>query len=232
MISLPNLTLFAIDGGRGQELIRLALRDTLEQITPTRTLVFSCDLEFWRFHNFETVSIPKCSSAKEATKIMWYVIPSWISTPFMMHVEWDGWVIDASAWQPEFLDYDYIGAPWPWHPEGSNVGNGLGIRSLRLMEHLRLTHGVPEFKFPDREDDWICREARPKLEKSGFKFAPAALARAFSWERGPQPGPTFMFHGVFNWKSVLTPDQLIERLALITDYERSKVEWRELEEQL
>ena len=49
-------------------------------------------------------------------------------------------------WREEFLDYDYIGAPWPLPPEGDTttyrdrdgnicrVGNSAGIRSKRLMD--------------------------------------------------------------------------------------------------
>lgn len=229
MLEIPGLTLFVIDGGVGRPLIKLALRDTLNQIKPEATIIFSENPFDWEEPEWLECGfyrIRPCTSVREAMAVFWTTVPWNVNTEFMMHVEWDGWIVDASAWDPEFLSYDYIGAPWPWYSDGLDVGNGLGIRSTRLMRFL--SNHRTEFPIPVQEDDGICRVYRPKLEKKGFRWAPRELASRFSWERGPRPGPTFAFHGVFNWTSILTYDQLTERLALATDYERSKPEWPEL----
>ncbi len=223
MLNLPDVTLLVIHGGVATELLKLALIETLEQICPARVLIFTSAPREWDFLDFEVVEIPPCRSAREAMRFYWYLAPPMIKTKFMMHVEWDGWVLDSGRWRDEFLDYDYIGAPWPWYADAFKVGNGLGIRSTRLMKHL-----ASSFELPEREDHGICRVYRPQLEADGFTFAPLEVAEKFSWERGPRLGFTFMFHGVFNWPEVMSETALDYRIALADRYVKSKPEWKEL----
>jgi hypothetical protein len=226
VLSLPDVTLFVIDGGVALPLTRLALSDTLKQIKPAKVLIFSAQPEVWRQDGYDVLPIGRCRSAEEAMRVMWYKVPNPIETSHMLHVEWDGWVINAEMWRDEYLDYDYIGAPWPWYQDDHKVGNGLGVRSVRLMRFLR--DNPTRFPLPLREDEGICRVYRPALEQEGFRFAPLELATEFSWERGPCPGPTFAYHGCFNWPQVLDMGALMERLDLATEYERGKPEWWEM----
>ena len=119
-----------------------------------------------------------------------------IKTPFVLFVQWDGWIINKDSWNPNFLDYDYIGAVWPWHTEGKRVGNGgFSLRSRRLLE---LT-ASPEFVYQDlNEDDLICHLNRDFLESKGIRFAPEDIARTFSYERELSNIKTFGFHGEFH----------------------------------
>ena len=89
----------------------------------------------------------------------------YIKTDFVLMVQWDGWVINPNAWQDAFLDYDYIGAVWPWHPEGLRVGNGgFSLRSKKLLE---LT-ADPRFVYKNKnEDDLICHFNRDFLVSNG-----------------------------------------------------------------
>lgn len=125
-----------------------------------------------------------------------------VQTDHVLIVQWDGFITDANAWQDRFLDYDYIGARWPWHPTGSDVGNGgFSLRSRRLLEACT----SPGFqRIPGPEDDLICRHNRPYLEKfHGIRFAPAEVADRFAYERNEPQAPTFGFHGLFNlWRHV------------------------------
>jgi hypothetical protein len=118
-----------------------------------------------------------------------------IATPHALCVQWDGYVLDGRAWDPAFLDFDYIGAPWPHFGDGYNVGNGgFSLRSRRLLEACR---ELP-LDAPPLEDVIISRRCRPRLEQQGMRFAPEAIARRFSYERIRQSGDEFGFHGVFN----------------------------------
>lgn len=47
-----------------------------------------------------------------------------VQTDFMLVIQWDGYVLNANAWNPEWLKYDWIGAPWEWYTDGMQVGNG------------------------------------------------------------------------------------------------------------
>ena len=129
-----------------------------------------------------------------------------LATPFVLLVQWDGYIVDPRRWSEAFLEYDYIGAPWHWHGDVHDVGNGgFSLRSRRLME---LVAG-PDLPDPgdQPEDHYICRTLRPMLEtRHGIRFAPRALAERFAYECSHPDVPTFGFHGLYNmWRHV--PDQ-------------------------
>ena len=123
-----------------------------------------------------------------------------VTTPFVLIFQWDGFVLDPARWSDDFLEYDYIGAPWSEGatPPDQRVGNGgFSIRSRRLLEALR----DPELDYdPTRgEDQLICHTLRPVLEaRHGIRFAPLDIAQRFSFERDGPVDPTFGFHGHFN----------------------------------
>jgi hypothetical protein len=140
-------------------------------------------------------------------------LSSHVETPFALVVQWDGYVLDGSAWQGAFLDYDYIGAPWPQFDDGRTVGNGgFSLRSKRLLEACR---GLP-LGDNEPEDVLICRTARPELEsKYGLRFAPESLARRFGYERTPSQGNEFGFHGVFNMIRDMPPPEFATLLSTL-----------------
>ena len=125
----------------------------------------------------------------------------YISTPFALIVQWDGYIVDHRQWTDEFLDYDYVGALWHWSPDNLNVGNGgFSLRSRRLLELL----ASPDFPGPgdDPEDHHVCRTLRPTLEADhGIRFATREVAERFAYECSHPEGPTFGFHGLYNiWR--------------------------------
>jgi hypothetical protein len=129
-------------------------------------------------------------------------------------------------WNNKWLTYDYIGAPWGWHSDGLNVGNGgFSLRSRQLGRFIGETQRfVP--KHP--EDDTLCREYRKELESFGFLWADLDTARSFAFEREAPVRSTFGFHGIFNWPRVLTQERLARRMCMATEYARKKPEWSEM----
>ncbi|WP_175950746.1 DUF5672 family protein [Burkholderia sp. BCC0405] len=150
-----------------------------------------------------TLLIPRLQSKEDYSTFMVKHLVDHVTTPWVLVVQWDGYVLDAAAWNSTFFDYDYIGASWPFHQDGMNVGNGgFSLRSAKLLHALsdarfRLLPGV-------NEDDLICRLYRPLLETEyGIRFAPTEVANRFAYERGRPDSPTFGFHGPFNmWRHV------------------------------
>jgi hypothetical protein len=151
-----------------------------------------------------TVLIPKMQSKADYSTFMIRDLPRYVNTPWVLIVQWDGYVIDASAWQDSFFEYDYIGARWPFHAgDGMDVGNGgFSLRSLRLIQALS------DPKFPIlpgvNEDDLICRVYRKALEADhGIRFATAPVADAFAYEYLAPDTPTFGFHSACNlWRHI------------------------------
>lgn len=102
-----------------------------------------------------------------------------IEKDFVLVVEYDGFILNPNAWTEEFLNYDYIGAPW-WYDDEHNVGNGgFSIRSKKLLTILATDKNITE-TIPD--DRHICRTYRAYLESKGIRFAPEELAQRFSIE--------------------------------------------------
>jgi hypothetical protein len=115
-----------------------------------------------------------------------------ISDGHVLIIQYDGYILNPSAWTPAFLEYDYIGAPWLTQPvsEDCKVGNGgFSLRSKKLLEETSLLHydGTPE-------DIFICRTKSQYLREKGIKFAPISVAHNFSIENLPYKNQ-FGFHG-------------------------------------
>lgn len=108
-----------------------------------------------------------------------------VSTSHMLIFQHDGFVNNWKVWDNDWLQYDYIGAPWHY-VDGMAVGNGgFSLRSRRLMEIVATD---PYIKITHPEDHHICRTYRPYLEANyGIKFAPADIAEKFSFEGYLQP---------------------------------------------
>ena len=116
-------------------------------------------------------------------------------------------------WTSNFLNYDYIGAPWPipnddfsyrdYFKNIIRVGNGgFSLRSKKLLslaEELKLDWKSYFGYF--NEDGFICCHNRHIYEENGCKFAPIEVAKIFSHESYiPEIGDvkTFGFHGKHN----------------------------------
>ncbi len=130
---------------------------------------------------------------------MVYELGSHIHTDFAMIVHADGFVVNPDMWRDEFLDYDYIGAPWPLPREGDTttyrdkdgnicrVGNSVGIRSKRLMDFPKAAD-IPwegEYAYGKmwfHEDGFICCKIKHLLEAQGMKIAPLDVAKYFAHE--------------------------------------------------
>ena len=138
---------------------------------------------------------------------------------FNLIIHSDGFAVNSEAWTDEFLDYDYIGAVWPW--QNNLVGNGgFCLRSRKLYDaflKMNVKSSTEEYKeyWNDNyyyvidqngdkfipEDNIICKILKPTLENEyGIKFAPSYIADRFSIEHNFNSkwlGKSLGFHGKF-----------------------------------
>lgn len=158
----------------------------------------------------EVVATDRINSRDAYSAFMVKELGELCSGSHVLVVQWDGFLLDPAAWDPAFLDYDYIGAPWPHRAQP--VGNGgFSLRSRRLLEAL----ADPEIRDLLPEDACICERYRSLLEaRHGIRFAPLELARRFAFELETPQGPTFGFHGLFNFHRALPDDALNAWLAV------------------
>jgi len=126
-----------------------------------------------------------------------YELCNYIDTDYALLIHADGYVIHPEKWNPDWLNYDYIGAPWPLPTDAYSyrtpsfnlvrVGNSVSLRSRKLIQRMSET---PEENFWDirknlgnsNEDGYICCHFRETLEDEGFNFAPLEVAKYFSKE--------------------------------------------------
>jgi hypothetical protein len=148
--------------------------------------------------------IPPISSRGNYSRFMLRELGAHVRTSHALCIQWDGFVLNGREWDPQFLDYDYIGAVWPHFSDGRNVGNGgFSLRSQRL---LAASKELP-FDGSEAEDIVISRQCRTTLERQGVRFAPESVARRFAYERTPPDGREFGFHGAFNLVRHLKADE-------------------------
>jgi hypothetical protein len=193
MTNLPTVTLVCIDTvnhGKAME----AIHKTLKHIQPAEVLFFSDVMymdQAWR-----CIVIDRLKSTQEYSHFVVKELNQFISTKHLLIIQHDGYVIDGTAWTNEFLDYDYIGAPW-LYKDGRNVGNGgFSLRSKWLHNALA---SDTEIKMYHPEDEAICRLYRQYLQVThGIRFAPEELAHKFSSELHRPTCSTFGFHGKFH----------------------------------
>jgi hypothetical protein len=201
MLEIPDLTLccaFTLS----HELHLMAIEDCLSRVKFGDVKIFS-DRIGPDITNIE---------GEDFSNFVYNVIPSKIKTSHILFIQWDSWVINPYMWKNEFLDYDYIGAPWGY-TDGLNVGNsGFCIRSKALLDYL-VAHRQ-QFPIGEPEDGLLCRYQRLSLPQ--FKWASTETAQDFSFERTKPSIESlhFGFHGIFNWPFVLRPDELSKRMKI------------------
>ena len=200
------ITLVAIDCAY-PELAADALARSAALLPVARTLLLT-DAPITR-DGIEVVSIPSIKSRAAYSQFVVKELGAHINTGYALVVQWDGFIIDGSAWADEFWHYDYIGAKWPHESGAFRVGNGgFSLRSKRLLTAL----ASPEFALDadENEDTAICIRFRERLETHyGITFADERVADRFAFDVSRPIGPTLGFHGVFNFWQVLSADALV-----------------------
>jgi hypothetical protein len=195
-IKQKDITVIAFDF-RTHEMTRYALEKTLEVIEPKEVIVVS-DKDIMP----STTWVP-CKPTKGFDEYSWMMMKwMWplVDTSHAMYIQYDGMPWDANQWDDNFLNYDYIGAVWPWEPEGKNVGNGgFCLRSKKFLDACGRDPVITMDPARGKaEDAVICIDKRPYLEQThGIKFAPSSVAHKFSFEMA-KTGDTFGWHGVWN----------------------------------
>lgn len=160
--------------------------------------------------NDDTNRIGFCESFVQQTN-------KFMTDDFCLNVQHDSTVINVKKWDDQYLNYDYIGAPWPMHIVQASdmvagrikeipnvVGNGgFSLRTRKFVEEsakLGWQH--------KNEDLNICVFNYDKMKMAGINFAPPKLAAKFSVEHPTEykffdrnmiiSYDSFGFHGEFN----------------------------------
>lgn len=171
---LPNITLFGLDGVNIERL-KVAANICQEEFEFGAVKLLSAIPDT----DPRVVAIRPVTSIEEYSRFFMKELNDFVDTEFVLVIQYDGFILNPEAWTDDFLEYDYIGAPW-WYRDKKNVGNGVfSLRSKKLLEILQQDPHIKRFH---PEDHCICRTYGNYLKEHGIRFAPEKLAARFSIE--------------------------------------------------
>ncbi|MFA5124279.1 MAG: DUF5672 family protein [Patescibacteria group bacterium] len=205
MKKLKNVTLFGLDCVDIDRLIKAAEICCKDFEFADIKLLSSISSD-----NKNVIKINPVESIKKYSQFILKELNNYIKTDFVLIIQYDGFILNSTAWDDEYLKYDYIGAPL-WVKDKLVVGNGgFSLRSKKLLEILQNDPSIniedsPSHKYAENED-WIISVIKRKyLENLGIKFAPVKLAHKFSFEKNKEYGAKwngqFGFHGL-KWTDI------------------------------
>lgn len=220
MLQLPNITLLSVSSVE-QEGTDLALRISSHDINFGAIKFLSSEEWISTDPRIEVIPIPRINFDGYSKFILEELV-HYVETDFCLVVQADGFVLNASRWNPRFLDYDYIGAPWPTNltlqmpPKlrevmgnvdlaldlrRNQIGNGgFSLRSKKLLQETSKI-AYDEISFLSKSEDLvICHYLYDQMLAAGIKFPQPELAAQFSIESltaayGQNPKTSFGFHG-------------------------------------
>ena len=196
MKELPQVTLLAVDGTSNPTATEHALARANAEMRFGRVLLLAPVKPATRpdlWERCQWIEIPPLS-LKGYNQFCLADLHTHVETSHALTIQSDSFIVNRDAWEDGWLEYDYIGAPWPPGHSGTEyrVGNsGFCLRSKRLLE---ATAALPNDRYvwrgkvreSSRDDVITCVMFRPQLESLGLKFAPVDVAARFSWE-SPTP---------------------------------------------
>lgn len=166
-----------------------------------------------RLQGIDYIQAPLIKTTKDYSDLLLAGLRQYVDGTHVLIIQWDSFILHPELWTNDFLQYDYIGAVWPHHPD-TPVGNGgFSLRSVKLLEALE----SPAISKRHPEDFCICDDNKVTLENQfGIRFAPTGVAEQFAVERTSWH-PAFGFHGFFNFGRALSPAELSAFLDLLPD---------------
>lgn len=160
-------------------------------------------------HNsiIKIIKIKKLNSIKDWSEFVIFDLHKFIKTKYILLIHWDGFVINYKKWNKDFLNYDYVGAPFPIFKRNFFfrkvdkliMGNSVSLRSKKLLElpsklNLNWKDG---WKSNYHEDGYLCNQKKKLLVSKGIKFAPVEIgygfAREYTFTKFKNQNP-FVFH--------------------------------------
>ena len=197
MTKEAKLTIVSVSDIKIKRTINALIKSNIN-LKPSKTILFSSKaitLNKKESGIIDLVRIKKISSIQDYSSFIIYSLYKYIKTSHILIVQWDGFIINPEKWDPNFLKYDYIGAPFIPRENDKNycrdlnggfytIGNGgFSLRSKKLLE------APTKFKLKDNreftnfnEDGFFSVFHRKFLESKGLIWAPFDIAKKFSIE--------------------------------------------------
>ena len=197
MVENYNITIVAISDIKLNETIKALIKSSIG-IHPAKTILFtSKNVKLNKFQEsiINLIKIAPINSLRDYSNFVIYSLFKYLETSHTLIVQWDGYICNKEKWNHNFLNFDYIGAPFiPRYSDKKycrdafnafySIGNGgFSLRSTKLLE------APSKYKLKDNklytnfhEDGFFSVYHRYFLESKGFIWAPHFLAEEFSIE--------------------------------------------------
>lgn len=216
-LDLPQVTLLFVET-RAHKIAKRVIDDAMSKINFGAILIYTDKPALIPVEGARYVTVPDFPDKKTAGQFYYQFAMREVVTDYALMLEWDAGVKDITNWRWEFLDYDYIGAPWKVQQREENkldVGNGGFTIMSKKLGHFLAEH---QRVFPVFTDWDVCRTQRPRLEREGFRWPKRELATKFAWELTDLPSTgVFGFHATFTWPFMLPKEEVVERARLMTE---------------
>jgi hypothetical protein len=149
-------------------------------------------------HLVRVIFIEKIQLAEIKDIVSWnraviFELPKYVKTSHAMFIHGDGYVINPELWNPDWLNLDFIGAPWPLPtddysyrtPDGEivRVGNSVSLRSKEMLElPYQIELAWRSYFGNTNEDGFLTCHNRRLFQHQGARYAPIEVAKHFSRE--------------------------------------------------
>lgn len=191
MLKLENITIIAVSSIKIDETI-YALMESTKKIQFNAIKLISHMLPKALPNNIIFEECPYIDNIDKYSQYIMYDLNKHIQTNYCLLIQHDGYILRPEKWDNIFLEYDYIGAPWPIKDnayrtklgEHVRVGNGgFSLRSKKLLD-FPVKYDIPFLQEQGfyNEDGNLCVYNRDKLLELGIKYAPIEVAVKFSHE--------------------------------------------------
>ncbi len=207
-LTLPNVTLLAVTSVEIEQ-HQISLKISSQNIKFGAIKLISSLLPEKKYSDIEYVSVTPMGMSDQ-NRFLMKDLYKYFETSHCLFVQADSFVVNADLWKEEFLEFDYIGAPWPnkiqmnpnliLNMKENCVGSGgFSLRSRKLLKTVAKIN-YDSLKFPILNEDLIiCHYLYKEMIDKGISFAPPELAAQFSIENphhlcGQNANSVFGFH--------------------------------------
>lgn len=182
MINLPTVTLLVLHI-EGKPYPIEGLLECMKYANFNKVVLLTSDTTF-KHDTIESKIIPKIITSDDYSLYFMKELWKCFDTDFCMTAHHDGFIINPESWTDEFLQYDYIGAPWkfygPRFRDKKNqpaIGNGgFSLRSKEICKYVSKNYFVV-----DNEDKFYSNAL--ECDKPEYlKYPSVNLALQFSQE--------------------------------------------------
>jgi len=201
-LDLQLVDLIAISSVRIEETIKSLKLSMLSANFKSVKFLTHVDKESFAHLDIEGIDFIKINEIKTHLEYSDFCLRlnNYLDSDFILIVQNDSFITNNNLWSDEFLDYDYIGAPWTEQQAKdwgipNRVGNGgFSLRSRKFLQYASQfdsTRGA-------NEDGFLTNFTYQYAINFGIKYAPVEIASTFAIEKIEttyNPDNHFGFHG-------------------------------------